>query len=130
MAGRTLYLGLRLLDRQLIDRHDRLVGNVDDLEITAGPSGELYVSAIVSGPGALAQRMGAKRFGAWLQRMHRVLDTSEARDPALIDFGRVSDIGASVKLAADQEELGTQATHDWVARHIIGHIPGSRRATE
>ena len=53
MTGRHLYAALHLLDRQLVDGDGHLCGNVDDLELTETDEGMVYVSALVSGPGAL-----------------------------------------------------------------------------
>lgn len=131
MAGKDYYLGLNLLDRQLVDRQERLVGKVDDLELERGDDGSLVVTAILSGPGTLAQRMGFRRYGAWVQRAHRLLGGSDADgDPARIPFSKVASIGNHIDLAADQEELATQSSHRWVADHVIGRIPGGRRAPE
>ena len=138
VAAQVYYVGLQLLDRQLLDRRGRLVGKVDDLELEGAPGGPLLVSAILSGPGVLAQRMG-RRYGAWLQRVHRLVAGTDRdgrdgwdaqQDPAWIPFWRVTQIGSSVHLAADQEELATYSTERWVADHVIGHIPGGRRAPE
>ena len=134
-AAQVYYVGLQLLDRQLLDRQGRLVGKVDDLELDGGPGGLLVVSAILSGPGVLAQRM-RRRYGPWLQRVHRLVagidwkGREAQEDPARIPFWRVTDIGSSVHVAADQEELATYSTERWVADHVIGHIPGGRRAPE
>ena len=78
MTGRVLYAGLELLDRQLRDRHGRLCGKVDDLELERSPeTGELYVTAIVAGPGALLQRMGRRRLGGWIERANRLVNDPE-----------------------------------------------------
>jgi sporulation protein YlmC with PRC-barrel domain len=124
-----MYAALSLLDRQLVDRRGRFVGNVDDVELDEGDDGALYVTAILAGPGVLAQRMGHRRYGAWMQRMHKkVLDRDD--DPGRIPFSKVARISDHIDLAADQEELATQTTHAWVDDHIIRHIPGSRHAPE
>ena len=131
-AARVYYVGLQLLDRQLLDRQGRLVGKVDDLDLDGAPGGPLVISAILSGPGVLAQRM-RRRYGAWLQRVHRLvagIQRDAQDDPARIPFWRVTEVGSAVRLAADQEELATYSTERWVAEHVIGHIPGGRRAPE
>ena len=132
-AARTYYLGLQLLDRQLVDRRGRLVGKVDDLELDGDVGGRLYVTAILSGPGVLAQRLG-RRYGAWVQRVHRQVaegtPRGEGDDPARIPFWRVVKIGSSVELAAEQEELATYSTERWVADHVIEHLPGGTHAPE
>jgi sporulation protein YlmC with PRC-barrel domain len=131
-AGRRLYLGLQLLDRQLVDRRGRLVGKVDDVELEPGETGELYVRAILSGPGVLADRLRLP-WGAWVRRVHRLVSPPagrEERDPARIPFSLVSEIGNHVTLAAEQEDLATWSTDRWVADHVIERIPGGRRAPE
>lgn len=136
MSARVYYVGLHLLDRQLLDRRGRLVGKVDDLELDGEPGSPLYISAILSGPGVLAQRLG-RRYGRWVQRVHKLVvgarrdsDAGQGEDPARIPFGRVVDIQSHVTLAAEQEELATYSTERWVADHVIEHIPGGRRAPE
>jgi hypothetical protein len=125
-GGRVLYAGLRLLDRQLVDRAGRLSVKVDDLELERDEAtGHLYVTAVLTGPGALVRRMGATRLGAWLERVNGVVFPSERDNPARIPFGLVSDIGDHVTLAAEREELATYSTERWVRDHVIGPIPGS-----
>ena len=128
-AGRRLYLSLHLLDRQLVDRNGGLAGKVDDVELEEGDTGRLYVTALLAGPGVLAQRMGRRRFGPWVQRtLQRVMDGTPAM--ARIPIARVTGIGNHVDLAVDREELATFAGERWVQDHVISHIPGSRHAPE
>jgi hypothetical protein len=128
MAGRELWAGLHLLDRQLIDREGTLCGNVDDLELTAGDSGALYVTAIHSGPGELSRRLGHDVLGKWLEDMHAYMDDPKPLRP--IPFERVTEVGSAVTLDAVEGDLPTAATQRWVRDHIIGHIPGATHATE
>ena len=128
-AGRRLYLALHLLDRQLVDRNGGLAGKVDDLELEEGDTGRLYVTAILSGPGVLAQRMGRRRLGPWLQRaLERLVDGPPGT--VRIPLARVAEIGNHVDLAVDREDLATNASERWVQDHIVSHIPGSRHAPE
>lgn len=130
-AGREYYLALQLLDRQLVDRDDRLVGKVDDAELEPGDSGQMYVTAILSGPGVLARRLRLRRYGEWVEAVHRRFHGARTgTDPSRIPFTKVVSIGSCVQLAADQEELATQSTQRWAAEHIICHIPGATRAAE
>lgn len=129
MAGRRLYLGLHLLDRQLVDRKTLLAGKVDDLELERRDDGRLAVTAILAGPGVLARRFGRKTFGRWRERALAVL--SEGRAPgSRIPLSQVVKIGDHVDLAVDRQDLATFATERWVQDHVIGHIPGSRHAPE
>lgn len=128
--GRRLWAGLQLLDRQLVDRNGRMAGCVDDLELARREEdGHLYVSAILSGPGALAQRLGRNRFGGWLRRVHALVSPAEG-DPVRIAFKRVSDIGDHITVAAEREELGSASADRWVRDHVVAHIPGSGHAPE
>jgi hypothetical protein len=129
MTGRVLYAALDLLDRQLRDRHGVLCGNVDDLELErTADSGELYVTALVSGPGTLLERLGHLRLGRWLQRTNRT--TNPAGDER-VPMGLVQRIGPVVDLALDASELATYGSERWVRDHVISHVPGSRyRAPE
>ena len=126
-TGRELYAALGLLDRQLIDREGHLCGKVDDLELEGEEgSSRLYVSAILSGPGTLAYRMGRHRLGRWLQRLNAFLVPNADGDPARIPFSKVTDIGDHVALAAHGDDLATASVERWARDHVISHIPGSR----
>ena len=127
MAGRVVWAGLQLLDRQLLDRDGLFVGNVDDLEIEPGKDKAWFVTAIHSGPGALAIRTGHRTLGGWLERVHDYTDDAVTRP---IPFERVVDIGSAVELDAEVDELPASATQRWVRDHVIGHIPGARRANQ
>jgi hypothetical protein len=77
-----MWAGLQLLDRQLVGHDGKLIGCVDDLELSGSENGEqLYVTAILSGPGALAYRLGLRRFGRWLRRAHDDVTAVEREDP-------------------------------------------------
>jgi sporulation protein YlmC with PRC-barrel domain len=129
-TGRSLWAGLHLLDRQMLDRDGRMAGCVDDLELAYQEgTRQLHVTAILSGPGALAQRLGRRRYGGWMRRVHALASPTEG-DPARITFQRVSDIGDHVTLAADREDLGSASAERWVRDHIVDHIPGSGHAPE
>jgi len=126
MTGRILYAGLELLDHQLRDRDGRLCGNVDDLEVERSPdTGELYVTAIVAGPGALLQRMGRRRLGGWIERANRLVG-DQGRDRNIIPLALATRIGPNIDLAVDAEDLATADTERWVRDHLIGHLPGNR----
>jgi len=126
VTGRELYAGLHLLDRQLIDRDGRLCGNVDDLELTSTPDGTVYVSAVISGPGALWYRLGRHRIGGWLRWRVAAAMGTEKPDPVRIPIGKVSEIASALTITVDQPDLASSAAERWVRDHIIGHIPGSR----
>ncbi|RYP81583.1 hypothetical protein EKO23_23375 [Nocardioides guangzhouensis] len=57
---------LHLLDRQIVDRDERLVGKVDDVELSEEADGTLRVSGLLLGTAALLPRFGSGRSGPWL----------------------------------------------------------------
>ena len=130
-AGRTLWAGLGLLDRQLVANDDLLAGCVDDLELTASEDGDqLYVSAIVSGPGGLLYRMGARRLGLWVERVHALVAAPPRAEPSRIPFNLVADIGSHITVGCAAEETGSASGERWVRDHVINHIPGAGHAAE
>lgn len=124
MDTSVLWAELRLLDRQIVDRSGRMAGNVDDVELEAAADGRLYVSALLAGPGVLAARLGARRYGNWLRRAHAELEGG-GEDPARIPIGRVADIGNHITVSLEHDEMGISHGERWTRDHIIGHIPGS-----
>ena len=146
-AGRRLLLGRQLLDRQIVDRHGRLAGKVDDIEITlpdrdrdrdrdrdgsadsADAAGRPVVTALLSGRQALAHRLGG-RLGRLADALSRRLlpDPHDEGAPAgdgRIWFGDVTDVGNHVTIAAEAGDLATEAVEDAVRTSIIGRIPGA-----
>lgn len=127
--GRRIDAGLHLLDRQLIDCDGSMAGKVDDLELVEREDGPPYVVAILSGPGALAHRIGG-RFGAWLESVHARLQHPSRRGPARIWFGLVSDVDVAVHLSVPAEDLESHESERWARDHVIGHIPGNEHAAD
>ena len=128
-AGRVLHATLDLLDRQLRDRNGTLCGNVDDLEITRDDdTGEMFVSAILCGPGILAYRMGRRRLGRWLEEANRrIHDTPSHHEPferTRIPIELAGQIGPTIDVAVDVDDLATHDMERWALTHIISHIPG------
>lgn len=123
--GRVMDAGLELLDRQMIDIDGRMAGNVDDLELTFPPEGgPPAVTAILSGPGALARRIGG-RIGDAIAKVHARLQESDIEGPARVSFGVVTSVGSDVRLAVSREDLEIDRFERWVRDTIIAKIPGS-----
>jgi hypothetical protein len=128
ISGRVLDLRLHLLDRQLVGSHGELLGKVDDLELTEGPDGGLYVTALLSGPVALGWRLGG-RLGRLVIAAAGRLSRNPAPAPARIDVVRVTDIGSAVTLDASRDDEPSTLER-WLDRHLIGRIPGSGHESE
>jgi hypothetical protein len=124
--ARVLHATLDLMDRQLVDRHDRLCGNVDDLELFRDDeAGDLFVTALLTGPGVLAYRLGAHRIGRWLQRANQRIHDDGHRDRTRIPMELAHQIGPSIIVAMDADELANHDGERWASAHIIEHIPGN-----
>jgi hypothetical protein len=134
-AARVIDAALELLDRQLIDCNDELAGNVDDVEIALpegwpdGAAGELpVVTALLSGPGVLAERFGGRLGHGWAafhKRIHPGVSASGA-----IPIAHVREIGSAIRLGLPCEELASNRMEDWFCCHVIAKIPGAGRAPE
>ncbi|HUP87455.1 MAG TPA: hypothetical protein VM143_17520 [Acidimicrobiales bacterium] len=118
--AREIDAAFHLLDRQIVDVDGTPAGKVDDLELTERADGAPYVSAILSGGGAIGPRLSRRwgGWGRWLTAVHR------------IDFSLVRGIGSDVELIVSADDLGTHDAERWARDHVIGHIPGADRAAE
>jgi hypothetical protein len=125
-----LLAGLRLLDRQLLDVDGCPAGKVDDLELDlANPDGQPGVVAILSGPGALAGRVGG-RIGTWLGALHRRLQDEPARGAARLPFQIVRRIDEEVEVRLSRDRLESNHGEEWTRDVIISKIPGARHAPQ
>ena len=123
--ARSLWIGLHLLDRQLLDDRGRPVAKIDDVELRQEPSDELpTVTAVLCGPAALGSRFG-RRIGGFLQAARELLRGNDDAAPIAVSMNLVVDIGSAVKLNVDRESLPVTAVEQFLGQHVIGHIPGS-----
>ncbi|GHG10613.1 hypothetical protein ACFFSH_37505 [Streptomyces filamentosus] len=127
-AGRAYSARFHLLDRQVVDGHDRPVCKVDDLELEPDPGGPPRVTAVLVGPAALAPRLGGKA-ARWLAAVQRRLSVGEGEGPARLDFGRVSGIGAVVRVDLPEENIEVHALEDWMRENVVGRLPGAGHAS-
>ena len=128
-AGRTLDVHMDLLDKQIVDSDGRLCGKVDDAELTQEADGQVFVTALLVGPIALAPRFGG-RLGTWLASLARHTAGDLDRPPHRVDMAHVIEIGSAIKLDVARQELGLGQGEDWVAERIIGRLPGAQHASE
>jgi hypothetical protein len=114
-----------LLDRQVVDRDGALVAKVDDLELTLRADGRFTVTAILTGPGALAGRFDG-RLATLVGAVWRRLRSDADPRPGRITMDRVSVVDSSVHVAARRADLAVDGLETWVRDHLIGRIPGAR----
>src|SRR5205085_5121003 len=97
MNEKHLDIVRRVLDHQLLDSNYIECGKVEDVELTSG-AGELAVTAIITGPGAAAERLPG-----WLRSLwRRLMGASEKRLP----WAEVLIITSQIKLRSRATELG------------------------
>jgi hypothetical protein len=112
--------GLHLLDRQLLDCNGEMLGKADDIELTDTPHG-LTVTAVLTGPAALLDRLGG-RLGATLTDRYRRLRVSEPNRalPWRIDFAEVERLDSAIHLKVPREGV---LRRDHV-EHRLGELTG------
>ena len=122
-------LGKHVVDKEILDKHGRRLGKVDDLLLEApepaanGPSREPEVVAIITGPLALSEDLS--RPVRWLTRhVYRLLGLADPR-PAEIPWGAVVAIDVVVHVDLDRSAAGWSALADAVNRRFIERLPGA-----
>jgi hypothetical protein len=110
-------IGLRVLDRQLLDKNGRRCGNVDDLAIEGGAGEVPEVVAILVGPGYWGQRAGRiGRLAGWIGGGARVR----------VAWADVRKLDSAVELKRSATELGLGRGDDRL-RPYVSRIPGAGR---
>jgi hypothetical protein len=123
--ARSLWIGLRLLDRQILDRDGRPVAKIDDVELTDHPDDELpAITALLCGPAALGSRLG-DRVGGCLRAARNLLRDERDAKPVEVSIDLVAEIGPAVTLTTDRESLPVTAVEEFIGRHVIAHVPGA-----
>lgn len=120
---------LHLLDRQVVDVEGRMVGKVDDVELTVDSDGAIVPTGLLVGAAALLPRFGGS-LGSWLgERYLQMGDAHGGRAvPMVIDLDRVSEVSSEVHLAVPRRGLlqrRTDGDHG-PARHRLGDLLAMR----
>ena len=125
-GGRLIDARLSLLDRQVLDVDGQPVGVVDDLEVTDLPTRQvsdvpeplvdvrldpIRVLNLVHGPIVLERIVGGRRPRAHFER---------------VPWNAVAEIGSAIRLAVAADTVPVGWLEDWLARNVIGRIPGGR----
>jgi len=121
-APRTIDAYLSLLDRQILTSEGRMVGKVDDLELELRDDGRLYVSALLSGPGALGPRLGGALGTIVRSTWSRLSGRTE---PLRVGWSQVAHLTSVVELGVSAEAVDIDGFEDWVRDRFIAALPGS-----
>ena len=126
MAG--LDLAHDVLDAQLIDRHKRKIGRVDSLVLVLRDDGPPRVGTILVGGPVRARRIG--RWMTLVSRALRAVGRVRREGVTRIPFDAVRCIGDTIQVDVDGDTLEAKHVEDWLAEHVVCHIPGSGRDGE
>ncbi|SBT38569.1 hypothetical protein [Micromonospora auratinigra] len=121
-------LAKQLLDRQIVDVDGRLVGRVDDIAFAVDESGCPYVDCLLTGQGALGERIGG-RIGRLLVAVADRFTDDPPVPPLRIPLDRVARVDSAVRLSCRADELPPSPVEAWLRRHLVDRIPGSQRAS-
>lgn len=117
-------VGLRLLDRQIVDCDERPVANVDDIEVEYDAQGRPYVVALLTGAGAWGPRLGG-RASRWVTSIWRRLHPEARPYPNRIPMSVVTKVDSAVHISVPRTSTTALRLDQWVDDHIIGRIPGA-----
>jgi sporulation protein YlmC with PRC-barrel domain len=122
----TLDSGLELLDRQILDADGYQIGKVDDLRFDSDGPAPPRLVALLTGHQAFAGRLGGRLGRCW---QAVAAACSGHRGPIEIPLERVREIGPAVRLDLTAEDLPRVLHAErWLARNLIGKLPGADRA--
>ena len=114
-----------VLDKQIHDEGNRKIGKVDGIVIALRKGRPPRVVALELGVVTLARRIN-RRFGDWAERVERRWGFATA-DIVHIRFEHVVKTGVDVNVDIDGRRTGALKWEDWLATHVVRHIPGSGR---
>jgi sporulation protein YlmC with PRC-barrel domain len=123
MAGGGINLVRDLLDAQLVDRDERMIGRVDDIVLDVREGRPPRVAAMEVGAITLARRLHP-RLGRWL-RYVAVRWLPVSLRPVRLPLTLFRDVGVDIEL--DVDEATTRRLlrlEHWLRRHVVGHLPG------
>ncbi|MEU0313160.1 hypothetical protein [Nocardioides sp. NPDC006273] len=121
-APQTIDAYLSLMDRQIVANDGRTVAKVDDVELEQREDGRLYVTALLTGPGAFGPRLGGALGnivrGSWSRLSGRT-------EPARIEWSKVAHLTSAVELGVSADEVDVDGFEQWVRDRFITALPGS-----
>jgi hypothetical protein len=123
MAGRDLHLVRDLLDAQLVDRDERMIGRVDGVVLEIRDGRPPRVAAMEVGAVTLARRVHP-RLGRWL-RYAAIRWLPVSWRPVRLPLTLFRDLGVDIQLAVDEAtERRLLRLEHWLRRHVVEPLPG------
>jgi sporulation protein YlmC with PRC-barrel domain len=112
-----------LMDRQILDHDGRMIGKVDDVELEQRDDDRLYVTALLSGPGALGPRFGGALGTIVTSTWSRLSGRTE---PARVEWSEVASVQTVIRLAVGRTTVALDGFETWMRDRVIAAIPGSK----
>jgi sporulation protein YlmC with PRC-barrel domain len=112
-----------ILDKQLVDRHQRNMGKVDGIVLELRDGQPPRLAYLKVGGTTLARRLHP-RLAQWLAALERKLGIGRG-EPFRIPWSKVRDIGIDVEVDLDVEQTPILAWEQWLSKHVIRRIPGA-----
>ena len=112
-----------VLDNQLVDREKRPMGKADGLVLVLRKGKPPRLAYVEVGMGTLAHRF-SERLGKFVERLGSKWGARRGK-PCRIPWERVHRVGIDVELDVDAYETPALDWEKWIARNIVGRIPGS-----
>lgn len=118
-----IHLVRDLLDKQLVDANRTHMGKVDGVVLQPRKTGPPRVTGVEVGAAVLADRLHPG-FGRRVRRLLRRLDP-RAGEAVRIPLEKILHGGLDVQMDLDARRTSIFAVERWLARHLIGRIPGA-----
>ncbi|HKR00575.1 MAG TPA: hypothetical protein VJT09_07870 [Pyrinomonadaceae bacterium] len=112
-----------VLDNQLVDREKQPMGKADGIVLVLRKGKPPRLAHIEVGVGTVAHRF-SEGLGKFVERLGRRWGVRRGK-PCRIPWERVRHVGIDVELDVDAEETTALDWEKWIARKIVGRIPGS-----
>jgi hypothetical protein len=114
-----------LLDKQLLDRHGRMMGKVDGIVLELREGEPPRVAWIEVGVPTLLARIhpALARFHRWLARRLGPRLVRTARVP----IETLRDVGVDAEVDVDAARSGALRWEHWFRDRVVKHIPGGQR---
>ena len=115
-----------VLDAQLVDRNRENIGRCDTLtlELRDGEPPRV-VAIVVGGP------VRRERIGRWMTGLAKLFGAGKAAGGvSRIPFAAMRSLGDTIQLDVLRDELPSEHVEQWLARHVIGRIPGAQGKKE
>jgi sporulation protein YlmC with PRC-barrel domain len=111
---------LNLLDRQLLDSDGKMLGKVDDIELTQQDAG-LVITAVLTGPAALLHRLGGQLGNELVTKWEQTRPSEPDRArPWRIEVGDIDRLDSAVHLSVPRNGILNRDTEGYRLGALTG----------